>query len=248
METLRHWTSSRKLITAVSLVYNKRDLAEPAIESVLANHGMPEDTIEYVLWDNGSPDRSVAWYLEGLKQRKNPILRIEGGGFNIGVGAALNRVMEMTDSEYIFKFDDDCELMPMTLPVLVMAHMLATKAKYPLGVLSADVIGVGKAMGLIRAVELFPGITFEEAPCVGGGAVLISRKVLEDVGPWREDRLYGVEDADFAAKCWNKGYRNAYLRGAFHISNCRGPKADARYDEWKLAYHGEQTDKSFNDW
>jgi hypothetical protein len=68
------------------------------------------------------------------------------------------------------------------------------------------------------------------------------------VGPFREDRLYGVEDGDFAERCLRKGYRNAYLRGAFHASHCRGPKADKRYDEWKLAYFNRETDKGFGDW
>lgn len=245
---MRHWSSERKLLTAISLIYNKRDLAEPAVESMLQYHGMAEDTLDYVLWDNGSPDRCVAWYLESLRQRDIPYLSVEGGGFNVGIGAALNRVIEMTDSEFILKFDDDCEMMPFTVPALVLAYTLALRAQYPIGVLSADVLGVGKSCGLIRAVELYPGVTFEEAPCVGGGAVLISRQVLEDVGPFREDRLYGVEDGDFAARCLNKGYRNAYLRGAFHISHCRGPKADHRYDDWKLAYHAGETDKDFGDW
>ncbi len=124
----------------------------------------------------------------------------------------------MTDSEYILKFDDDCTILPFTLPLMVLTYSLCEASGFPIAVLSADVIGVGKSQCELYEVEVAPGLTIQCAPCVGGGCVLISRKVLDDVGPFRADRLYGVEDGDFAIRANNKGYRNAYVKGAYHIS------------------------------
>jgi GT2 family glycosyltransferase len=246
---VKNWSSEKKpILTAVTLVYNKRDFCEPAIESLLRHKGLCDEDLEYVLWDQGSPYEGVDWYLEELRQRELPYLRIMGDGVNIGVGAALNRALEYTDSEYFLKLDDDCELLPFTLPAMVLAYIMAKTAGYPLGVLSADVLGPGKAQGAIPEVELLPGMVLETAWCVGGGAVLISRDVLEDIGPWREDRIYGVEDGDFASRAVKKGYRNAYLRGAYHISKCRTPAADRLFDDWKLDYYHHRTDKPYDIW
>jgi GT2 family glycosyltransferase len=154
----------------------------------------------------------------------------------------------MTDSEFFFKLDDDCTLLPQTLPLLVLTYSLTRSTGFPLGVLAADVIGVGKAQGPFYEVEVAPGFMLECAPCVGGGCVLISREVLEDVGPFRADRLYGVEDGDFAARARAKGYYNAYLRGAYHISRCRGDEADPEIDAWKHEYYFGRTDKPFDEW
>lgn len=245
---MKVWQSERKLITAVTLAYNKLDFVQKTVQSVAHYKGISDNDLEYVLWDQGSPYEGVAEYLEKLRKFDYSWLQIQGGGFNVGVGAALNRVIESTDSEFIFKLDDDTELLPFTLPLLVIAYAAAVSAGYPMGVLSADVIGTGKAQGPYDEVELMPGIYLEGCPCVGGGAVLISRHVLGEVGPFREDRLYGVEDGDFAARALAKGFRNAYLKGAYHISKCRTTEADPEIDKWKHEYYFNRTDLDFAEW
>ncbi len=245
METVRLWQAERRpLVTAVTLVYNKLDFCQRAVGSLLAYNGLDDNDIDIVLWDQGSPYPGVSEWLDIMRDKVD----VQGGNFNIGVGAALNNVIDSTDSNYIFKLDDDSALLPFTLPLLVIARTVAQMTGFPLGVLSADVIGVGKSEGVSTAYELMPGLTLECAPCVGGGAVLISRDVIEDVGPFRADRLYGVEDGDFAARCLAKGYMNAYLRGAYHVSYCRGPEADTEIDNWKLKYAYGETDEPFDKW
>ncbi len=241
------WGCKKKLITACTLVYNKLDFCQRAIETTRKNKGIDGEHFEYVLWDNGAPYPGVKEYLQ--KYRDEPdYTHVMGDGVNIGVGAALNRVLEYTDSEFFLKVDDDCAMLPMTIPLLVLAYTAAQQAGFPIGVLSADVLGVGKAEGPYFEVEVMPGMILESTWCVGGGCVLISRKVLENVGPWRDDRLYGIEDGDFAHRATEKGYRNAYLKDAYHISYCRGDEADPVIDKWKLEYYAGMTDLPFDEW
>lgn len=240
------WSTPRKLVTAVTLCYNQRDFLERAVSSVIEHNGIDSEDIEYYIWDNGPPYDDSRQYLDNLELPGWATKT--GGGFNVGVGAAVNRVIEQTDSEFIFKFDDDCALLPLTLPLLLIAHAFAGSYGLPLAVLSADVLGVGKAQGSHVDYELMPGLVLESHSCVGGGAVLIPRKVIEDVGPFREDRLYGVEDGDFAVRCLKKGYINCYLRDAYHVSFCRGQGADTRFDSWKLEYTFGDTDLGFDKW
>lgn len=232
-----------KLLTAITLCYNQLSFVEPCINSMRKYKGLPEDDIDYVLYDQGAPYPGVSEFLKSIEE---PWISVLGGGFNIGVGAALNNVISNTESQYVLKLDDDCEVLPLTVPLLIIAYALAESCGFPLAVLSADVIGVGK--GHVAAEQQVGEFTFEQAWCVGGGAVLISRKVLEDVGPWRADRLYGVEDGDFARRAINKGYVNAYLKDVPYISKCRTPEADPQIDDWKLDYYHHTTDLAFADW
>lgn len=240
------WSSERPLVTGAMLCYNKLDFVQRSALSVVQNAGLDHEDFDFRLWDQGSPYPGVQEWLQDIA--KHPWPKVEGCGFNIGVGAALNQVIETSDSEYFFKIDDDTALFPLTLPLMLLAYEIAMRSGFPLAVLSADVLGVGKYAGELYEVEVAPGVVIECAPCVGGGAVLIKREVLEDVGPFRADRLYGVEDGDFAARAMQKGYHNGYLKGAYHMSYCRGEEADPEIDRWKLSYYGNETDLEFPDW
>lgn len=246
---MKLWRSERSpLITAITPVYNKLDFVQRAVSSLVRYNGLDTEDFQYVLWDQGSPYEGVKEYLDGIREADYPNIKVMGGGVNIGVGACLNRAIENTDSDFIFKFDDDCEMLPLTLPLLIIAYSLALNMGFPLAVLSADVIGTGKAQGEYEEYQLAPGLNLDCCWCVGGGAVLIHRTVLDSVGPFREDRLYGVEDAQFALDSTEKGYKNAYLRGAFHGSFCRTEEADPEIDAWKLDYYFKRTDLPFDEW
>lgn len=249
MNYTKLWQANRTpLITGITACYNKADFVVKAVSSVMKYNGLDQEDFVYILWDQGAPYACVAEFLRDIQQSNPPNVKVMGGGVNIGIGAALNRVIEMTDSEFIFKFDDDSELLPLTLPLMIVAYMLAQQSGFPVGVLSADVLGVGKANPPYELYQVAPGLTLECTWCVGGGAVLIGRNVLENVGPFREDRLYGVEDGDFGLRATEMGYRNAYLRGAYHISKCRSNEADPEIDKWKLEYYGRKTDLPFDEW
>jgi len=247
---LKLWTTSaNKLLTATTLVYNKLDFVQACVESMIRFGMVNHDDMDYVLWDQGAPYPGVAEYLKEINEETGDWLQVQGGGFNIGVGAALNNIIENMDSQFFFKLDDDCELTPLVLPMMIIAYSLAERSGFPLGVLSADVIGVGKGDTKPEdEVEVMPGLFFQPAWCVGGGAVLISRKVLEEVGPFRADRLYGVEDGDFAGRAMRKGLYNCYLKSVYYISHCRQPEADPLIDAWKLDYFQHETDLAFDAW
>ena len=247
METVKAWLSPRLLLTSILLAYNDRDFLESAVDSYLKWNGVDPDEQEFVIWDNGPPDPASKWYLERLKNEAPGYVTFSGFGENVGVGAALNRTLESTDSEFFFKFDDDLEILPYTLPALIIAYTVAMSRGYPIAVLSADVLGVGKSEAVYREYQLMPGMTLQEAPIVGGGCVLIHRSRFEDIGKFREDRLYGVEDGDFAIRAREKGYVNAYLKGAYQLSKCRGPGANESYDAWKLDYAFGRTSKGWGE-
>jgi len=245
---MKNWSSEKKLLTAITLCYNKRDFMERAVESFIKWNGLQGSDLDYILWDQGAPYEGVSSYLEDKKENGQSYITVMGDGVNIGIGAALNRAIEYTDSEFVFKLDDDTELLPFTLPAMILVYAMARQAGYPLAVLSADVLGPGKSQATVHEYELSPGIVLEEYPCVGGGAVLISRDVIEDVGKFRDDRLYCLEDGDFQGRALQKGYRNAYLRGAYHISYCRTPEADQAFDRWKDEYIAGDTNLDFASW
>lgn len=247
MDIVKAWTAPKHLLTSIMLAFNDRDFLESAVSSYIKWNGVDPDDQEFVIWDNGPPDPASRWYLENLKNECPGYVTFSGFGENVGIGAALNRTLEATDSEFFFKFDDDLELLPQTLPALLIAYVTALSQGYPIAVLSADVLGVGKSESVYREYQLMPGMTLQEAPCVGGGCVLIHRSRFEDIGVFREDRLYGVEDGDFAMRAMGKGYVNAYLKGAYQISKCRGPGANASYDQWKLDYYFGRVDKGWGE-
>ena len=246
METVKLWKVKNPIVVAITLIYNKLDFCKRAVESFLNFNGLEPENLRYILWDQGAPYPDVKEWLDGMRQDER--VEVWGDGVNIGVGAALNAVIESTESAYVYKFDDDNEFLPHTLPGQLMAYILTENAGFPLGVLSADVVGVGKANGPYYEVEILPGMMLQCSPCVGGGACLYSRKILNEIGPFRADRLYGVEDGDFASKAVKKGYHNAYLKDYYHISYCRGEEADPEIDRWKLEYTFGRTSKSFEEW
>ena len=236
------WQTGRKpLVVAFTAVYNQLSFCVRAVQSLEQNHGLDAEDFRYILYDQASPYPLVQ---EWLADKDAEIW----GGKNIGIGAAMNEVIAKTTGEFWFKYDDDNTIDPHTLPALISAHYHAAQAQIPLAILSADVRGVGKSEAIYDEIEVFPGLTLQFVPCCGGGAVLIPRAVMEDIGPWRADRLYGVEDGDYAMRAAEKGYRSAYLKGYYHTSYCRGEEADESIDRWKTAYHQGETDLSFDEW
>ena len=86
------WKCEQHLLTAVVCCYNKLDFVKRAVESIVEYKGIDDEDIKVVLWDQASPYPGVREYLEKVDEETGDWLEVQGVGFNVGVGTALNNV------------------------------------------------------------------------------------------------------------------------------------------------------------
>jgi len=92
-------------VSVVIPTYNRRHIIGAAIDSVLAQQGLPAGTdLEVVVVDDGSSDGTAPWLAQAYVDRPVRVLRNTGakgpaGGRNTGLAASTGRVVALLDSD-----------------------------------------------------------------------------------------------------------------------------------------------------
>lgn len=203
-------------VAAIVLNYNGKDVTLQALESLTAMNYL---AYELVVVDNGSTDGSK----EAIEAAypEITVLRTEvnlgpTGACNLGVAWALER-----DFKYFLILNNDIEVDPSMLCHLVEV----AESEESIGIVGPKAYyfwereRIWSAGGRIRFRE---AITRErgdgeidrgqydrdeEVDYINGCAMLVDRRVMEEVGPWDPLFHLAVEDADFCTRAKKQGYR-----------------------------------------
>jgi GT2 family glycosyltransferase len=177
--------------------------------------------------DNGSTDDSV-----GYLKREWPDVNVIALGENLGFPAAVNRGIRSTTGEYIALLNNDLELGPDWLQILVDELDRDRTLGFATGkVMRHDRRDVIEQVRL----DLFTCGRFEprgegevdvgqyderrEIAIATAAAVLYRREAFERVGGFDEDYFLYCEDADLCLRMGLAGFRGLFVPGprAFHV-------------------------------
>jgi hypothetical protein len=196
----------------VVLGYNGEKYLRDALESLL-NLDFPKRDYEIIYVDNNSTDNSCKIVEEYEKKYKN--VRVIRNESNLGFAAGNNVGIRAANGEYIALFNQDAIADKNWLGELV--NLMEKNSK------------IGAACGKIYykdSYDLYFGggrifyggfcwnwsLNDKEGECdyVSGCAMLIRRKVLEEVGLLDEDMFAYYEETDLCARIKKAGYRIYY--------------------------------------
>ena len=196
--------------------WNGLDHLEDSLRSLAQQTLRPLETI---MVDNGSTDRSVEFV-----QRRYPWVSIIQLDHNTGFAVAVNRGILAAKGEFLALLNNDTELSPTWLEVLVTA--LAERKE--LGSVAGKMLNFFDRSFIDGAGD---GITIAGSPYTRGyaepddgrfssreyvfgvcaGAALIRREVFDRVGMFDEDFISYFEDVDLAFRAQLAGYKSLYV-------------------------------------
>lgn len=207
-------------ITVLTLTWNQKQDTLQCLESLLQLH-YPNFNI--LLVDNGSEDgtvRAVRDRYPGIEILENPENYGFAGGFNAGLRHALDQ-----QSEYIFMINNDTEVAPDMLDIL-MQYVDEPRV----GMLSPKIYYAGDRTRIWSIGGMRHPLTFEmtakgdnevdqgqwqkvmDRDYLVGCALLMTRAVLQDVGLFDEgySPIY-YEDMDLSLRARQAGYRLLFI-------------------------------------
>jgi len=193
------------LVTVIIPVYNRKALLQEAAASVLAQ---TLTDFELIIADDGSTDGSLKTALRLADSDKRiRVLNLEHSGFP---GAVRNRAAEKAESEYLAFLDSDDLWMPEKLEkqlAVLVAHpdvpLVHTREVWQRG---AKIISQ-KSQKHQREGDLFSDAL---GKCIiGPSTTVMSRKVFDDLGGFRED-MEIAEDYEFWIRYCSR-YKTGYI-------------------------------------
>lgn len=230
-------------VTVAVLSYNGRHLLEKALPSVA---GQRYRDSRVLVVDNGSSDGTAEWLAAEWPQ-----VRVVALPSNVGVTAALNVCVAEADGELVMLLNNDVELEPDCVELLVAAleeHPEAGSASPKLRDFHDRMILDGA--GDVFAWTGFPGRRghgerddgqFDaDQPIFGacGGAAIYRAEAFRRVGPFDEDFFAYYEDSDWSLRAQVAGFGCRYVPGAvvYHMGSAtlgREMTDFTRYHLWR---------------
>lgn len=164
----------------------------------------PSDLLNIYWLDNASSDSSVAMVKEIRSEYPIPVTILQAKR-NLGFPEANNRAIRNGTSEFIFLLNQDTEIHPTCLNILVET-------------MSKDAsIGIAEAR---QVPNSHPKYYDEESKqtswCCCGGA-LVRRKAFEQVGEFEGSFFYYCDDVDLGWKMWLAGWKCVYVKEASYV-------------------------------
>lgn len=213
-------------LTAVVLTYDRRDLLDVILPS-LERQTLRD--LRVLVVDNGSSDGSAAYVRE-----RWPAFDVLEMPHNVGVAAALNRGIAATDSRYVALLNNDLELEPDYLELLVQtldAHPEAASA-------TGKMLSFRDRTRLDGAGDRFSWSSTatrrgfgetdvgqydraEEVFSACAGAAVFRRRSFDVVGTFDEDFFAYLEDVDWGLRAQLAGLSSRYEPAAvcFHMGS-----------------------------
>lgn len=189
----------KPLVSILALTYNQRIFVEEGLSSLAAQ---TYENLEIIVVDDASTDGTDQW-LETCPWRNDPRFTFVFNQENIGIGASLNRALEMAKGRYVSVFASDDILLPEKIEEQVEFFESQTDN---VGMVfgDAEIIDMdGKDTHAIdtwyaRAKDTKPAFNiFDqliERNFIFTPTVMLRRDVLEEVGKFTEDLF--LEDYD----------------------------------------------------
>jgi GT2 family glycosyltransferase len=198
-------------VAVLMLSFNRYELLKKTLPHNANNAGYPFDLY---IWDNGSTDIRVRQYLDSLHNVKSVIFNKENAGIAKPFNDMLNVIWQDYDA-FLFMANDIKE----------PKNWLLHRVTY------AQVIPESGMISVACGPHNYRQTTINHLPVYAGdviGQFMITRKVFEKVGYFREDfGLYGPIDNDYNIRCRQLGFVNYYIPGI--TANHLDDKDDKKY-------------------
>jgi len=223
-------------------------------------------TAEVIVIDNGSTDGSEKYLrsqISNLKTKiKNLKLQVLLNKTNLGFAKAVNQGIKQAKGEAIFLLNPDAVVKPESLKKLLEFEKKVSPAIVGVRMLNSDGSIQGSVFNLPtlrRVIEEFwlgkKGAFSKYAPsgdkpieveAVSGGAMLISKEVIEKIGLFDERYFMYFEDLDYCRRARKAGFKIWYLPTVeiIHEHGASGRNLADEKDQWKRLipsskiYHG----------
>lgn len=229
--------TSRPIFVNIAMVtYNRLEYTRQAIEALRLRTNFPH---ALTVVDNNSQD-GTREYLQALRKQgviKNLVLLDE----NVGLAKATNLAWSLEpEAAYLMRVDND---IVMQRDGWLKDMVDVFEQTWQLGVLGYSLEPVSYPL-----VQLENGIALRvKNGNVGGGCMMISRRVFDTIGYLCEEYgLYGEDDADYGARVMVCGLLNAYMPdedAAFHLPGGKAAVIDpltlASYEGGEEELHAE---------
>lgn len=236
-------------VSVIIVNYNRLDLTRRSIESVIKY----APGCEIILVDNNSTESGIEELSEEFSQVK--VIRLSK---NYGFGYGNNRGAEIAKGKYLFFLNNDAYLVENT-PLILSDYLDDNK---DVGVVGPKLIfpdsrfqlSFGWAPSIInewRTRKLQNGLhksydkyvnivtasynKISEIDWVTGAALMIRKKLFEEVGGFDEKYFMYFEDSDLCKRIKNCGYKIYYipLTAVVHQANATVKKIETINDEYR---------------
>lgn len=206
------------MLTVVVVNFKAPEMLERCLLSIRAAADDVEDQIDIVVVENGSGDRSPQ-----LVRDSFPDVRLIELAQNSGFAGGILRGIEASDAPWIALVNNDAELQPSTLSLLLNAararpdvgaltpqvRFMATPEVINSAGLEIDRLGVAYDRHSGRPAD--PAAPPFEVFGVSGCVALYRREMLDAVGGFDQSFFAYMEDADLAWRAQIAGWRALYV-------------------------------------
>jgi len=208
-------------LSIIIVNYNTRDLLKSCLRSVFKNKDKLK--LEVIVVDNGSTDGSPE-----MVKKESPRVRLIENEENLGFAKAVNQGIKRAKGEYILLLNSD-----VIMKSGALREMLNFAERHPLaGIIGGKLVGPDGSIQasvyhfptILRAVREFwfgqKDAYQKYAPqvdkpaivdAVTGAAMLIPKKIIDEVGLLDERYFMYFEDLDYCRRVKKTGYRTYYL-------------------------------------
>jgi GT2 family glycosyltransferase len=220
-------TPQRKVVSVVIPSLHRPDLTRRCIESLARQNLLAEQWEAVVVENDARPDSILP---EPLPQNTRRLLL----SANYGTAGATNRGVAASASKYVLMLNNDVELEPDFLQILVSVLERDERLAFAVGkLLNANdkgrLDGAGDALLLAGGAyrlghgDIDMGQFDKQLSVLGGcgAAALFRRSVLEEIHGLDEDFFAYLDDVDLALQCHLLGYKGLYVPSvvAYHIGS-----------------------------
>jgi len=230
-----------QLVTVIIPALHRPDLTRRCIES-LQSQTLASGSMGLVVVENDARAETVL--PEPLPENVRRMDLAE----NLGTTGSVNRALAETRSKYVLLLNNDVELEPRFLQILLSAMEQDARCGFATGkILDATdrtrIDGAGDALllagGAFRLGHGDPDLGQFDSPCdvlAGcGAATLFRRSALSQAGGLDEDFFAYLDDVDLCLRLQLLGYRGVYIPAAvaYHIGSATlGDVLHPRIVEW----------------
>jgi len=196
-------------------VWNKRDLTDRCVKSVLNNTLFPH---RIVLIDNGS-EKFTGDYLKKLSLENPDRIKLIVNSKNLGNTAAGVQGMKYSDAEYVCILDNDTIVCKGWLSEMVKVAELSDR----IGILNPNCNSFGLHKPKNLTLEDFSkellsknAGKYIEIGAAVGFCYMVKRKVINEIGYWDERFSPGYfEDTEYSMRAKKYGYKSVIASGAY---------------------------------
>ncbi len=206
-------------VSTIIVNHERRDLLHMCLHSIERAHQAVEEDTELIVIDNGSKDGSVE-----LVRERFPNVKVIALERNEGFAGGVSRGVAEASGEWIAVFNNDTTVEPDAITLMleagrshtrvgsVAAQMRFADRRHILNSAGLELDRLGIAADRLVGLRLDEHRELEPYEVFGatGGAALVRRAMLEQVGGFDESFFAFFEDADLAWRAQAHGWRALY--------------------------------------